>query len=216
MFQQYVNFDILPDGWFTKKQCENLFNICLQSDSKPILEVGSWIGRSTSILALAQLSREDKGMRASDIETVDIGFSSEDEWKEFFGNSIHEKDNKERYLPHITREGGSLASLRENLSNLGLSKFVNIHKGIFPNVNLNFSEYEIIFLDVTHDVKEIKQNVPAALELLKYDGFLCCDDIYKTDQIKTLLEITQHKNFFVSGGFYLSSNREIPCIRNEV
>ena len=96
-------------------------------------------------------------------------------------------------------------SLKENINEHGFADFIRVHKGIFPDVDLPETEYDLIFLDVTHGLTEINRNVPPALELLSTNGYLCCDDIYKKEEIEALVRISGHTNVYCSGGFYMST-----------
>ena len=163
--------ETLPEGWFSKTQISALYQLALRTDG-PILEVGSWIGRSTTVIGHALRARKD----IVEFHTVDYGISSLDEWSERFGSSLLKKPNAERYLPHVMREGGSLSSLRENLAARGMLDLVEIHKGDFHDVAPSL-QYGLIFCDATHNRREIDTNVPALIALLKRGGVLACDDI---------------------------------------
>lgn len=165
------SLETLPDGWFSKVQISALYQLVLATDG-PILEVGSWIGRSTTVIGHALRNRPEP----VEFHTVDYGISSLEEWQEKFGSSLLNKPNAERYLPHVTREGGSLSSLRENLSVRGMLDLVSIHKGDFHNVAPKIG-YSLIFCDATHNRREIDTNVPALIAMLKPGGVLACDDI---------------------------------------
>lgn len=163
--------ETLPEGWFSKTQISALYQLALTTQG-PILEVGSWIGRSTTVIGHALTTRPDR----VEFHTVDYGISSLAEWSERFGSSLLKKPNADRYLPHITREGGSLSSLRENLSARGMLDLVHIHKGDFHDVAPRI-QYGLIFCDATHNRREIDTNVPVLISMLKTGGILACDDI---------------------------------------
>ena len=167
--------ETLPEGWFSKTQISALYQLALTTEG-PILEVGSWIGRSTTVIGHALQARPD----AIEFHTVDYGIASLEEWAERFGSSLLKKPNADRYLPHITREGGSLSSLRENLAAQGMLDLVQIHKGDFHDVAPQL-QYGLIFCDATHNRREIDTNVPALIGMLKPGGVLACDDI--TDEL---------------------------------
>jgi predicted O-methyltransferase YrrM len=139
----------------------------------PILEVGSWIGRSTAVICHA-ISR-----RAEPIEfhTIDYGISSEAEWRELLGEDLRKKPNAHQYLPHINQPGGSITSLKRNMDERGFGSLVQIHKGDFHKV-CPPGKFALIFCDATHSIEEIDANVPALLDKLLPGGIFACDDTH--------------------------------------
>ncbi|WP_031553177.1 class I SAM-dependent methyltransferase [Parvularcula oceani] len=169
-----LDFDIasLPEGWFTAAQIHGLYDLAMAT-AGPILEVGPWVGRSTSVICRALARRRDEKI---EFHTVDYGISSEEEWERLFGSPVRNKHKPERYLRHINQAGGTIASLKRNLEAQGLRDHVTIHKGDFHAVAPD-GPFGLIFCDATHNRREIDKNVPALLERLVEGGVLACDDI---------------------------------------
>lgn len=188
-----------PEGFINLFECYNLYKLGKKIPG-PFLEIGPWIGRSTACIAQGiKKSGSDK-----EFHTVDIGFSSEKEWEEFFGSSLKQKEPKvrNRYLKHIIREGGSIQSLIENLKNRRLDKFVTVHEGNFRDIAFG-KKFNLIFCDATHDLQEIEINIPPIKNLLSGKGVLVCDDI-KTEEMESALKsyfnfqsVTNDKGFFI-------------------
>jgi|GEM_PF-2179998 len=188
-----------PEGFINLFECYNLYKLGKKIPG-PFLEIGPWVGRSTACIAQGI----KKSGRNKEFHTVDIGFSSEKEWEEFFGSSLKQKIPKvrNRYLKHIMREGGSIQSLIENLKNRRLDKFVTVHEGNFRDIAFG-KKFNLIFCDATHDLQEIKMNIPPIKKLLSERGVLVCDDI-KTEEMESVLKsyfnfqsVSNDKGFFI-------------------
>jgi predicted O-methyltransferase YrrM len=161
----------LPEGWFSPNQVNVLYQLALATPG-PILEIGPWVGRSTSVIARAL---RERGGRIP-FHTVDYGIASEEEWQALFGSSVRAKKDPDRYLRHINQPGGTIASLERNLDAQGLRDLVEIHRGDFHRV-APAGPFALIFCDATHSRQEIDDNIPALLRKLAPGGVLACDDI---------------------------------------
>lgn len=188
-----------PEGFINLFECYDLYKLGKKIPG-PFLEIGPWVGRSTACIAQGI----KKSGKNKEFHTVDIGFSSEKEWEEFFGSTLKQKNSKvrNRYLKHIIREGGSIQSLIENLKNRRLDKFVTVHEGNFRDIAFG-KKFNLIFCDATHDLQEIEINIPPIKNLLSEKGVLVCDDI-KTEEMESALKsyfnfqsVTNDKGFFI-------------------
>lgn len=172
---QYVRmpFDLngLPQGWFSKNQVNILYQL-VNMTTGPILEVGPWVGRSTTVICEA-LRRQTERRR---FITVDFGISSVDEWRRRFGEDLLAKRDPEKYLVHVNQPEGSITSLRRNLEERDLLDLVEIRRGDFVDEIFD-RKFSFIFCDATHSIREIDRNVPKLIELLEPNGILACDDI---------------------------------------
>lgn len=165
------NLTDLPEGWFSVNQVNVLYQLALATPG-PILEVGPWVGRSTSVIARALRVRGER----IPFHTVDYGIASETEWEGLFGSSVHTKKDPARYLRHINQPGGTITSLENNLTAQDLRGLVEIHRGDFHAVAPE-GPFALIFCDATHSRREIDRNIPALLRRLTPGGVLACDDI---------------------------------------
>jgi len=191
---------IPPEGHVSKRQMARLYLLARKSPG-PFLEVGPWVGRSTSAIAWALRGRP----RPPRFITIEKGFSSLAEWEAFWGISVYAKPPKlvERYTRHILRPGGSIASLRENLADRGLADLVTVFVGDLLDFR-SPEQFRFIFCDAAHDVTEIQRNIPHLLPLLdRGNGIFVCDDIKTPAHLAALLELLKpdqhrlHDDFFV-------------------
>lgn len=175
-------FDLasLPEGWFSKYQINILYQLVEMTDG-PILEIGPWVGRSTTVICQALLVQG--GSRK--FVTVDYGISSEEEWERRFGDNVRDKADPDRYLRHINQPEGNLTSLKRNLAERGFLDMVEVRRGDFHNETFD-TQFSLIFCDATHSIEEIERNVPRLLELLAPGGILACDDISNERMIGAL------------------------------
>lgn len=176
-------FDLgtLPEGWFSKYQVNILYQLVTKT-SGAILEIGPWIGRSTTVVCEA-LRRQGLNRK---FVTVDYGISSEAEWESKFGDKVTNKPDPERYLKHINQPEGTLTSLKRNLEERGFSDLVEVRKGDFLSETFE-TKFSLIFCDATHSISEIERNVPRLLENLAPGGILACDDIRDERMIEAIL-----------------------------
>ena len=168
----------LPDGWLNGLDAAVLYNCALRV-AGPILEVGSWVGRSTCCIAYGLRDRPS-GPDANSVgfDVVDFGIAGIDEWELRFRSNVFTHPSARELVNVICFPGGSAALLKCNLISRSLSKYV---RGIFLGDLKDFasrSRYEFVFCDASHDMDEINRNLPLIAELLNSKDFiLVCDDI---------------------------------------
>ena len=75
-----------PEGHVSKRQLLRLFWLARKS-SGPFLEVGPWVGRSTSAIAWPLRNRRNP----SKFITIEKGFASLEDWENFWGISVYAK-----------------------------------------------------------------------------------------------------------------------------
>jgi predicted O-methyltransferase YrrM len=201
----YLNLLFPPEGMIRPLQGLRLFDLAKQTRGD-ILEIGSWVGKSTSYIANGvRLNRNQPHFN-----TVDNYFTNTEEWESFYGESLNDKPEWSRniYLKHIQRPGGVIESLRENLANRNLLHLVEILKGDF--LTLEFGrKFELIFCDASHDADEVRRNLPKVTSLLEQDGILVCDDFRYPDMFEALDEVHRFKHIFVHRYMIFATNREL-------
>lgn len=203
-----------PEGHVSKRQMLLLYWLARKSRG-PFLEVGPWVGRSTSAIAWAMRGRKTPPL----FITIEKGFASLEEWESFWGISVHAKPPKlaRRYTRHILRPGGSIASLRENLADRGLGATVQVFVGDLLEFQSS-ERFRFVYCDAAHDLAEIERNIPTLVRLIDRDDCtFVCDDIKTPAMCAAMLALLQpdrhrlHGDFFV-GRFGSATQRHTDCV----
>ena len=177
----------LPSGWLSGFEVAVLYTsvIALKANTA-ILEVGSWIGRSSCVLAYAV---RDKCPTKVRFDIVDYGITGSDEWMQRFGSSVFEHSDAKALCEVVFAAGGTIAKLKQNLVDRGISQFVTqITLGDVADF-ASHVKYELIFCDATHDESEIRKNIPILASHLSSDFILICDDIHTEEHCKLISDL---------------------------
>jgi hypothetical protein len=172
------------DGWLSWNERRALYALASRIDG-PFLEVGSWVGLSTCLIASAirETGVTKRFITTCLNETMDnfkecgpsIGFfypPGPDRPRGLAPRELFEAEIK----PVITSPGGVIGTLKRNLDRLGLSRHVEIHEGSFEQVAPRLP-YKFIFADVLHDPDEIELNAPLLRDFLESGMILACHDV---------------------------------------
>lgn len=160
----------LPRGFFGEGKARVLYPLAMTASS--ILEIGSWIGRSTCVICHALAARPDR----VPFVTTDFFVETEAEWFDRWGIELRSKKTAGRYLAVMARPGGARQVLEDNLTARGFRHLVEVRKGDFREMDFG-RRFGLIFCDATHDRREIDLNMPRVAELIEPGGVLVCDDI---------------------------------------
>jgi len=154
----------IENGWLRPEEQRILYGCALVLDG-PFLEMGAWVGKSTSILARGiRDSGGGKQFVTSEIcPKLENAYPLGDEMHYSFpecGNisigHVPRSYFETHIRPVLMQEGGVIGCLRRNLATLGLLEYVQIHVGDFstaPDLG-----YEFIFNDCAHVAVEIERN----------------------------------------------------------
>jgi len=174
----------LPDGWTSSRLEEVLF--AQTQNSNRILEIGSFVGRSTCVICYAI---KNSG-RQIHFDTCDIHFRTQEEFIDFYKRVCKSYIEIPPLQKHYIENGGTMHHLKKNLTDRGLANFVNCHKGCFKRLDERkkiLGNYDMIYCDVSHDANEINANIPRIKNLLdKNHSVLICNHIVN-DELKDLL-----------------------------
>jgi predicted O-methyltransferase YrrM len=136
-----------------------------------VLEVGSWKGQSTSVLA--SIVDEYSGM-----------LFAVDHWRGSVGVPHLENEAKEKDIFSI---------FRQNLTSLGLSDLVKpiIMESEIASTIFKDNFFDLIFIDGDHRYSSVKQDIFSWLPKLKERGIICgsCGDGYYTQYRESLRKL---------------------------
>jgi hypothetical protein len=171
-------FDVgsLPHGWLSAVEAQLLYNVALIADG-PVIEVGSWIGRSTC--ALAPGVRDNPKRPIFDV--FDLGLVGCEGWKKAYGENSLEGQPKEIF-DTLLHPGGTPALLVQNLHERDLHQYVNmIVLGDFKSSAVA-RQYSAAFCDAVHFKWEIDLNVPSLMKMMDRENFLIAfDDVWSLE-----------------------------------
>lgn len=175
----------LPKGWLTPLEPSVLYNAALNAKG-PLMELGSWIGRSTC--ALATGVRDNRNAPVFDI--YDYGIAGIREWMWRYGIDPRTHESSEDFLEVIMHPGGTAALLKKNLIERNLEQYVNtIVLGDFKKASVA-RKYSVCFGDASHDEKEIRSNLPFLCEMIDHRHFLTMfDDVWSLDYAKLVADM---------------------------
>ena len=179
-------------GWLLPREEHALHALGLLADG-PILEIGSWCGRSTVCLATGIAARPIP----VDFVTVELDPKIE-QWPVIDGERYFRPSLDEDVLhgvgpgwdteiaPVINGPGGVLGALTANLAAAGVADLVEVLTGDFRAIDLPHDSYGLVFADVMHDEVEITRNAEHLTRLVRPGGLLACHDT--TPENRELLE----------------------------
>lgn len=144
-------------GWFSIEEAEALHLLAAVSSARRILEIGHFLGRSTS--AICEAIRDSAA--SVEFNSYDLGFTNADDFKKHYRH-IH--DTTTTRVPREFEELVFSQNLtttevaRRHLARFDLARFVNLISGDFTVMDQ--TRYGLIFCDALHDRGEIEVNLP--------------------------------------------------------
>ncbi len=176
----------LPDGWTTEHLEEVLFNYTKKSTR--ILEIGSFVGRSTCIICYAIINSD----KLIHFDTCDLHFRTEKEFVNFYKRVCKSIIAIPQLQKYYIENGGTMYHLKKNLNERGLVNQVNCHKGCFKLLDDSkkiLGNYDMIYCDVSHDENEINANISRIKKLLdKNHSTLICNHIINENLKEIILK----------------------------
>lgn len=187
--------DWLPPGFLPPAHANVLYQLAQSAGS--VLEIGSWVGRSTCVIAKALSTR----VPAVPFHTSDFFIADDEDWERRHGVALEGKWNADVYRYFMKQPGGTRGVLDRHLEERGLRHLVTVHDGDFLDIDFG-RRFDLVFCDATHDGHEINRNIPHALELLEPGGVLACDDIANDDLRDALLARAEFAWHHISGTLF--------------
>jgi hypothetical protein len=171
-------------GWLSHREKQLLYAFGRWLPG-PFLEIGPWVGKSTSCIASGirdsgqrkQFISAELNPSIANFRTVDdgVGFFYPADSTENMG-SCTLQEFEDEIKPVITAEGGVIGALRRNLARLRLDSFVDIREGHFSAVEDN--KFRFLFVDAMHTPVEIERNAAYLTKYLRPGVVLACHDLH--------------------------------------
>lgn len=157
------------------------------SGTAPAVEVGSYLGRSTSYIALGSKISLKKGVYAIDMfPSVDDWYLGNDGYYHFRGSNYYlPKEIYNERSSFIYKEGGyqnMLELFKEIIQKVGLSDMVIPFKGNSLEFAKSFksgTKFRMIFIDGDHTYEGVLQDISSLKNFLIDDGVICFHDYCK-------------------------------------
>jgi predicted O-methyltransferase YrrM len=183
-------------GWTPLDQLFALFNLVYSSPVKgDVLEVGSWCGRSSAVIALAaKLSGNAK------VFCVDL-FPEKDDWTQNADGSYSFKvkmgdesrsgyqeqtvwkEPFERDIAPLYRDHGSVFNVfKKTLTQCGVSEIVQPFRGtsqdFFKSAHSENLKLKLAFIDADHSFAAVSTDILLTKKHLAPGGWICFDDAF--------------------------------------
>jgi predicted O-methyltransferase YrrM len=167
---QRYQIDDIP-GWFTANEARLLYTTTALVRPQRLLEIGTFLGRSTASIALAI---RDGGFTCA-FTSVDFDFADEPAFRARFP-TVHGKPATmpAEYRLAFDRGLTTSAYARTLLQQQRLDSLVTLVSGDFQTVATG--PYDLIMADCLHDHDEITRNAPAIARLMSPGGVLAVHD----------------------------------------
>ena len=150
--EDYQHLEFEPHGWFPKSGQTMLDRLCRQLHPSVIIEVGSWMGKSTRFLA----------------DRCDLVVAV-DHW---LGSKEHQEAHKEK-LPTLFDQFLSNCERHRD-------KIVPLRMTSDEAAKLPLPEADLIYLDGSHEYDQVKADIENYYGFLATPGVMCGDD-YQRD-----------------------------------
>lgn len=182
-----------PNGWMSAQDLRILYNAARRANGH-VLEVGPWLGRSTTALACGLRDRAAEGADPVYFDCIDFGITSMEEWQSRFNERLNPAKDKGRAIAAVYHPGGTLAVLIKNLMGNGLlDQMTNIIRGDFVTCPLN-RKYGLIFCDAAHGEEETRRHMPDIARLAGPAATLVFDDVITDEHADVICEYVDAKS----------------------
>lgn len=167
---QTYQIESIP-GWFTANEARLLYTTVALIRPQSLLEIGTFLGRSTATIALAIRD----GAFTCSFTSIDFDFADEAAFRAQFP-IVHGRPTAMPMEYHLAFTQGlsSSAYARGQLKQHGLDSLVTLISGDFQIVAQG--RYDLIMADCLHDQDEIDRNASAIARLLVPGGVLAVHD----------------------------------------
>jgi predicted O-methyltransferase YrrM len=157
---------LLIEGWLSVREACELYRTARLSigENLSVAEIGSWLGRSSYVLARAI---EDK--RGSCLHCIDAFDGAGDAASE---ELYHEERKK------IGGDNPLLMKFKSNMEKAGVLPRIKVHKGYsFDVINKFEAKLDLLFIDGNHDYQSVLKDYMEWSPLIKKGGHIAFHDV---------------------------------------
>ncbi len=151
------------DGWLTDNEAATLYELASKATG-PIVEIGSWQGRSTAALSLGSMAGNQQPVFAVD---------------SFDGVPPLDRPTASGIRPGWKSSSPEL--LRKNLDSLGINGLVRIVPKPSTEAAAEIPECALLFVDGAHDYESVKRDLELYLPKVKIGGHVVIHDCVEGD-----------------------------------
>lgn len=153
-------------GWLTDKEANALFELTRNRAPEReavVVELGSWLGKSSVLLAAGMRHKQNPRLFCVDPFSSDENPACHEQW----------------YAPLISKMPRSLEeTFRRNIRRCGFSDMVHAVKGYsFEAVRLWSEPIDILFIDASHGYESVHRDVLEWEPFLKIGGTIALHDV---------------------------------------
>ena len=112
----------LPEGWLSTLEAQAIPYTCAAVTNGPILEIGSWIGRSTCAIAYGLRDRVNAGGQLPRFDVVDHGLTGAAEAREKLQWEPLTGPFADHHAKVLFAHGGAIGTLKQNLVDRDLAR----------------------------------------------------------------------------------------------
>lgn len=161
-------------GWFSVQEAEELYRLAATLSCPRMLEVGHFLGRSTSALC--------EGIKVAgrkvEFNSYDLGFTDAEQfvahYKKLYNTTTFSVPQEYQDLVY-SKKKTTTEIARSFLERFHLSEYVNLISGDFSK--LDQTKYGFIFCDALHDLTEIQHILPHVINNSEDDCVWACHDM---------------------------------------
>jgi len=164
LIQQVIKDYMLIDGWLSAREAITLYKLVrsIKNDDITICEIGSWLGKSSYVLARAL-----DGRREGKLICIDPFDASGDESSE----KIYKNIKNRLDVPLVTK-------FTENMRKLGVLGRIKTITGYSHEVVKKFNEpIDVLFIDGNHDYNSVLRDYQDWSKLIKKGGYIVFHDV---------------------------------------
>lgn len=151
------------DGWLTFGEARALYELarCLPDESPVAVEIGSWLGRSSLVLAKGMRLKSNPVLHCVDPFNADGG-----------------QAGKAWYSSHDPRGGSLKAEFIANMEKHGVWDSIDLMEGYSFHFAEKFSaEVDLLFIDGNHDYDAVVRDFSGWSKHLKRGGLIAFHDV---------------------------------------